>query len=177
VAHQVGDHLDGHPLQLWRDDRISAVALLAARSDGGAGRGRGARPTAPAGAGGRRPTRGEAFSPPLQPPTTMKRRRTRRPPLSRRGPSPPDVTWGRRAAAGGHDARRSGGRGWPCTRTAALRKGHDRSGMPGMALASAGRSWSGGISAADAQPRAIAGERRSASACLGRRHGLPFLGG
>ena len=35
------------------------------------------------------------------------------PPLCSRGPSPPDVTWGRRAAAGGHDARRSPGRDGP----------------------------------------------------------------
>ena len=66
------------------------------------------------------------------------------------------------------------GPGWPRTSAAALRKGHDRSRMPGMDLASAGRSSFGGISAAAAQPGATAQERRSASACLGRRHGLPF---
>jgi hypothetical protein len=46
-----------------------------------------------------------------------------------------------------------------------------------MGLAEAGRSLVGGTSAAVAQRRGTTSERRPASACLGRRHGLPVPGG
>jgi hypothetical protein len=74
-------------------------------------------------------------------------------------PEPPRCHLG--AQGRGRRARRPPfrGPGWPRTRTAALRKGHDRSGMPGRALASAGRSWWGGTRRRTHSPAAGEGEK------------------